>query len=67
MNPRTVIFYVALIFIAGCISELYVRIKGIGDKAEKVRGVVKDRKPRLGAPLALLVAAIIAAAMTIPN
>ncbi len=67
MDPRTVIFYVALILVAGCIAELYVRMNRIGENVEKVRGVVVAKKPKLGPPMALLVVAIIAAAATIPN
>lgn len=67
MDPRTGIFYIALLVIAGCVAELYVRMKGIGESTEKVRGVVVSKKPRLGPPFLLLIVAIVAAAMTIPH
>lgn len=67
MDTRTAIFYVALLLIAGGVAELYVRVNGIGERAEKVHGVVVSRKPRLGPPFAFLIAAIIAAVMTIPQ
>lgn len=67
MDLRTGIFYIALLVILGCLAELYVRMKGIGERNEKIRGVVVPEKPRLGPPLGLLVIAIIAAAMTAPH
>ena len=66
MDPRTIIFYVALLLIAGAVAELYVRMNGIGENVEKVRGVAVPRKPRLGPPFVVLVVAIIVAAATIP-
>ena len=67
MEIRTIIFYVALLAIAGTVVELYVRINGIGRRSEKVRGVVVPEKPKLGAPILLLIATIIVAVMTIPK
>lgn len=67
MDPRTGIFYAALLLIAGCIAELYVRMNGIGNNPTKVHGVVVAKKPKLSPPIALLVVAIIAAVATIPN
>lgn len=67
MDPQTGIFYIALFVILGCLAELYVRMKGIGERSEKVRGVVVPEKPRLGPPLGLLVIAIVVAAMSAPH
>lgn len=67
MDIRTVIFYVALLIIAGTVVELYVRINGIGENSQKVHGVIVPKKPRLGPPAAFLIATIIVAVMTIPQ
>ncbi len=67
MDIRTVIFYVALLLIAGTLVELYVRVNGIGENVEKVRGVPVPRKPKLGRLFVFLLAAIITAAVTIPH
>ncbi len=67
MEYRSVIFYLALLLIVGCLAELYVRLNGMGENTEKVRGVIISKKAKLGPPLLFLVAAIITAAMTIPR
>jgi hypothetical protein len=67
MDYRTAIFYLALLLILGTVAELYVRMRGLGEHAEKVRGVVVTKQARLAPPIALLVAAVIAAATTIPH
>ena len=67
MDYRTGIFYLALLFIVGCVAELIVRSKGMGESQEKVRGVVVQKKSRLGPPILLLVASIVVAALTIPR
>lgn len=67
MDIRTVIFYVALLLIAGTVAELYVRINGIGENVVKVKGIVVAKKPRLAPPFLLLLAAIITAVSTIPH
>ena len=67
MEYRVTIFYIALALILGSIAEIYVRTKGLGEKHEKIRGVVITKKPRLGPPIAVLVIAIVAAIMTIPR
>ena len=67
MDFRAIIFYLALLLIVGAVAELFVRMKGIGQHQEKVRGVIVVRKPRLAPPIALLIAAIIAAIATIPR
>lgn len=67
MDYRTAIFYFALLLVVGGVAELYVRIKGMGENVEKVRGVVTAKRPKLGPPLVLLIAAIIVAAVTFPR
>lgn len=67
MEYRTVIFCLALLFVVGSVAELYVRINKIGENIAKIKGVVVRTKPRLAAPIASLIAAIIVAAMTIPR
>ncbi|MFH1871381.1 MAG: hypothetical protein ABIK82_20440 [Pseudomonadota bacterium] len=67
MDTRTIIFYVALLLIVGTVAELYVRIMGIGGNVEKLRGVVVPKKPILGPPVLLLIAAVIAAVVTLPR
>jgi hypothetical protein len=67
MDIRTIIFYVALLLIAGTVAEIYVRINGIGENVVKEKGIVVAKKPRLGPPFLLLLAAVIAAASTIPH
>ncbi|MDP1907534.1 MAG: hypothetical protein Q8K85_04475 [Hyphomicrobium sp.] len=67
MDYRTAIFYLALLIVVGVAAELYVRMKGLGENTEKVRGVVTAKKPRIGPPIALLIVAIIVAAMNIPH
>ena len=67
MEYRSTIFYFALLLSIGCVAELYVRVKGIGIKREKIRGEFVHHKPKLFAPLALLIAALIATALTVPG
>lgn len=67
MDIRTVIFYVAILLIAGTVAELYVRMNRIGENVEKVHGVVVPEKRRLGPPVLFLIVAIIVAVMTIPQ
>ncbi len=67
MEFRTVIFYLALLAIVGSVAELYVRMNRIGENIEKIKGVVVRKKPRLGAPFALLIASIVVAAVTFPR
>ena len=64
---RTVIFCVALLSIVGSIAELYVRANRIGENVIKLKGVVVRNKPRLAAPIALLIASLIVAAVTFPR
>lgn len=67
MDYRSVIFYVALLLIVGCVAELYVRINGMGERLEKVRGVIVPKTPKLASPIVFLISAIVIAAMTIPH
>lgn len=64
MDIRPAIFYLSLLVIFWGVAELYVRIRGVGEKTEKVRGIVVPRRTRLGAPIVLVVAAVIAAIVT---
>jgi hypothetical protein len=67
MDYRTVAFYLAIIFIIGSIVEIYVRMKGIGERIEKIKGVVVTKTPRLGPPVVFLVFSIVLAVMTYPR
>ena len=67
MDYRSGIFYLALLFVVGCVTELYVRNKGMGESQQKFRGVLVRNKPKLGPPVMLLVASIVVAALTIPH
>jgi hypothetical protein len=67
MEYRTTIFYIALVLIIGCLAEFYVRLNGIGEQVEKVRGVVVSKKPKLGPPVVLLIISIVVAVLTIPR
>lgn len=67
MDIRTVVFYVALLAIAGTLAELYVLVNGIGQRVEKVNGVLVSKKPKLGRPTLFLIASIIVAVMTVPK
>jgi uncharacterized membrane protein (DUF106 family) len=65
MDYSNAIFYLALLLVAGCVTELYVRITGKGEKAGKIHGQVIPNKRNLHPPVVLLVAAIIIAAISI--
>ena len=67
MDYRTLGFYLALLCIVGSIAEIYVRMKGIGERVEKVKGVVVSKSPKLAPPILLLVCSIVVAAMTFPR
>ncbi len=67
MEYRTVAFYLALLFIVGSIAEIHVRLKGIGERIEKIKGVVVTKKPKLAPPVVFLVFSIVLAAMTFPR
>lgn len=67
MEYRSTIFYFSLLLSVLCVAELYVRLKGIGIKSEKIRGEIIPQQPKLFAPLALLIAALIVAALTAPG
>jgi hypothetical protein len=44
-----------------------VRIRGIGEKVDKIRGEIVTKEPKLGPTIALLIAALVITAMTIPR
>jgi hypothetical protein len=67
MEYREVIFYLSLLLIVGSLAEIYVRMKGLGQRTEKVRGVYVKKPERFGPPIALLIAAIAVAVMSIPH
>jgi hypothetical protein len=67
MEYRTVAFYLALLFIVGSIAEIHVRLKGIGERIEKIKGVVVTKKPKLAPPVVFLVFSIVLAVMTFPR
>lgn len=67
MEYRSTIFYFSLFLSVLCVAELYVRLKGIGIRSEKIRGTIIPTKPKLFAPLALLIAALIVALLTVPR
>lgn len=67
MDYQTGIFYIALLLILGCLAEIYVRSKGMGESREKVRGVVVQKKRSIGPPFLLLLASIVVAVLTIPH
>jgi hypothetical protein len=67
MEYRSIIFYFSLFLSIGCVAEIYVRMKGMGDKVEKIRGVSVPNEPKLIRPFALLIVTLITAAMTWPR
>jgi hypothetical protein len=67
MDYRTLAFYLALLFIVGSIAEIFVRMKGVGERVEKVKGVVVTKSPKLAPPILFLVFSIVLAAMTFPR
>ncbi len=67
MDYRTLGFYLALLCIVGSIAEIFVRMKGIGERVEKVKGVVVTKSPKLFPPIVFLVFSVILAAMTFPR
>lgn len=66
MEYHSIIFYFSLFLSIGCVAEIYVRMKGMGQKVEKEKGKIVPNKPKLFPPFALLVAALIIAVMTAP-
>lgn len=67
MEYRLIIFYVSLFLSVLCVAEIYVRLKGIGAKEEKVRGEMVRAAPKIGRPIVLFIAAVATAVMTIPK
>ena len=67
MEYRSIIFYFSLFLSVLCVAEIYVRMKGIGSRAEKIHGVFVPNKPKLLATFVLLIAAIAGAVITAPH
>ena len=67
MDYRTIAYYLALISIVVSIAEILVRMKGIGARVEKVKGVVQTKKPKLAPVILFLIFSIILAAVTFPR
>ena len=67
MEYRSIIFYFSLFLSVLCVAEIYVRMKGIGIRTEKIRGVFVPNKPKLLATFVLLIAAIAGAVITAPH
>ena len=67
MDYRTIAFYLAIICIVVSIAEILVRMKGLGERVEKVKGVPVTKKPKLAPPVLFLIFSIVLAAMTFPR
>ncbi len=67
MDYRTLAFYLAIICIVVSIAEIMVRMKGLGERVEKVKGVPVTKSPKLAPPILFLIGSIIMAAMTFPR
>ena len=67
MDYRTIAFYLAVLCIVGSIAEILVRMKGLGERVEKVKGVPVTKRHKLAPPIAFLIFSIILAAMTFPR
>lgn len=67
MEYLSIIFYFSLFLSILCVAEIYVRAKGIGSRTEKIRGVFVPNKPKLLAPIVLLIAAITITVITAPH
>jgi hypothetical protein len=67
MEYHSIIFYFSLFLGVVCIAEIYVRMKGMGDKVEKDHGRIVPVTPKLAAPIVLLIAALVVTVMTSPR
>ena len=67
MDYRTIAFYLAIICIVVSIAEIMVRMKGLGERAMKVKGVTLTKPPKLAPPIVFLIFSIILAAVTFPR
>lgn len=67
MEYRSIIFYFALFLVVVCVAEIYVRMKGMGENIEKIRGEIIPKEPKLAPPILLLVAAVVTAVLTLPH
>ncbi len=67
MEYHSIIFYFSLLLSVVCVAEIYVRIKGMGENVEKVRGKIIPTKPKLIRPILLLIGALVITVMTLPR
>lgn len=67
MEYREIIFYLALFLSIVCVAEIYVRIKGLGIKVEKIRGEPVPTELKLAKPILLFIAAVVTTLMTMPH
>lgn len=67
MEYQSIIFYFSLFLSVGCVAEIYVRMKGLGKKIEKVHGNIVPDTPKLFPPIALMVTALVIAVITRPR
>ena len=67
MEYRAIIFYFSLFLSILCVAEIYVRMKGIGVKEQKVRGEVVPDEPKLAPAIVLLVTALVTSVLTLPR
>jgi len=67
MEYRAIIFYISLFLSILCVAEIYVRMKGIGVKEQKIRGEVVPNEPKLAPAIVLLVASLVTTVLTLPR
>lgn len=67
MEYHAIIFYFSLFLSLVCVAEIYVRMKGLGEKVDKVRGAITPKEPKLAPPILLLIGAMAITAMTLPR
>lgn len=61
----TIIHYLALFLILGAIAEIYVRKKGLGVRADRMRdGQMVTNKQSIVPPIGLLIVSIVIAILT---
>ena len=67
MEYELIIYYFALFLSLGSVAEIFVRWRGLGVAAQKYRGNVVVNKPKLMAPVVLLIASVLIAVMKFPG
>ncbi len=67
MDYRTAAFYLALLFILGSIAEIFVRMKGIGERVDKIKGVPVTKSRKVAPAILFLIFSIILASVTFPG